>query len=131
MSAPPTSDSGSDNNLEALWERVSSSSRGEIVSDQLTDALMRAAIEYAGAERSVLVLARREEYWIEAEATTGGGTVSVNLGKAKITADALPGSVLRHAIQTKDSVHLPDAVQTNPFSADEYLRARQPRSLLC
>jgi PAS domain S-box-containing protein len=131
MSAPPTSDSGSGNDLEALWERVSLSSRGEIVSDQLIDALMRAAIEYAGAERSVLVLPRREEYWIEAEATNRGGNVSVNLRKAKITAEDLPDSVLRYAVQTKDSVHLHDAVETNPFSADEYMRARQPRSILC
>jgi PAS domain S-box-containing protein len=131
MSPPATSDSGSDNNLEALWQRVSLSSRGEIVADQLLDALMRAAIEYAGAERSVLVLARREEYWIEAEATSTGGTVSVNLRKAKMTAEDLPDSVLRYAIQTKDSVHLHDAVETNPFSADGYMRARQPRSLLC
>src|ERR1700729_3619114 len=110
MSLPPSSEAGSDNSLEALWERVSQSARGEIVSDELIDALMRAATEYAGAERGLLVLARREEYWIEAEATAGGGTVSVNLRKARVTAADLPESVLLHAVRTKDNVLLRDAL---------------------
>jgi PAS domain S-box-containing protein len=131
MSPPPSSDAGADNSLETLWERVSQSAQGEIVSDQLIDALMRAAIEYAGAERGLLVLPRRDEYWIEAEATTDGGTVSVNMRKAKTSAADLPESVLRHAAHTKDSVLLHDALDANPFSGDEYLRTRHPRSILC
>jgi PAS domain S-box-containing protein len=131
MSSPPSSDHGPDNSLEALWERVSQSAQGEIVSDQLVDALMRAAIEYAGAERGLLVLPRREEYWIEAEATTGSGAVSVSMRKARITAADLPESVLRYAARTKDSVLLHDALDANPFSADEYLRTHHPRSILC
>jgi PAS domain S-box-containing protein len=131
MSSPPSSDTGPDNSLESLWERVSQSAQGEIVSDQLIDALMRASIEYAGAERGLLVLARREEYWIEAEASTGSGTVSVNLQKARVTAADLPESVLLHVARTKDNVLLHDAVDTNPFSADEYIRAHRPRSILC
>jgi len=131
MSSPPSSDTGTDNSLEALWERVSQTSQGEIVSDQLIDALMRAAIEYAGAERGLLVLPRREEYWIEAEATTSGSTVSVGMRKAKISAADLPESVLHYAARTKDSVLLHDALAANPFSADEYLRTHHPRSILC
>lgn len=131
MSSPPSSDTGPDNSLEALWERVSQSARGEIVSDQLIDALMRAAIEYAGAERGLLVLTRRDEYWVEAEATTGSGTVSVNMRKAKVTVADLPESVLSYVARTKDSVILRDALDGSPFSADEYLRAHHPRSILC
>jgi PAS domain S-box-containing protein len=131
MSSPPSSDAGPDDSLEVLWERVSQTARGEIVSDTLIDALMRAATEYAGADRGLLVLARREEYWIEAEATTGSGSVSVNLRKAKITAADLPESILLHAVRTKDSVLLHDALDANPFSADEYLRGHHPRSILC
>jgi PAS domain S-box-containing protein len=131
MSSSPSSETQPDNSLEALWERVSQSAQGEIVSDQLIDALMRAAIEYAGAERGLLVLPRREEYWIEAEATTGSGTVSVNMRKARVTGGDLAESVLLQAIRTKDNVFLQDAVDANPFSADEYIRAHRPRSILC
>jgi PAS domain S-box-containing protein len=131
VSSPLLSDAGPDNSLEVLWERVSQSARGALVSDELIDALMRAAIEYAGAQRGLLLLARREGFWIEAEATTGSGTVSVNLRKAKITAADLPQSVLLHAVQTKDSVLLHDSMDATPFSADEYIRERQPRSVVC
>jgi len=131
MSPPSSSETAPDNSLEALWERVSQSAQGEIVSDQLIDALMRAAIEYAAAERGLLVLPRRDDYWIEAEATTGNGTVSVNMRKAKVTAADLPESVLRYSARTKESVLLHDALDANPFSEDEYLRARHPRSIIC
>jgi PAS domain S-box-containing protein len=131
MSSPPSSDAGRDNSLEALWERVSQSAQGDMVSDQLVDALMRAAIEYAGAERGLLVLPRRDEYWIEAEATTGEGTVSVNLRKARVTAADLPESVLLHAVRTKGNVLLHDVADANPFSADEYICAHHPRSIVC
>src|ERR1700734_544483 len=118
MSSPPSSNTGPDNTLEARRERVSQQPQGEIVSDQLIDALMRAAVEYAGAERGLLVLPRREEYWIEAEAAAGSGAVSVNLRKAKITAADLPESLVRYAARSKDSVLLHDALDANPFSAD-------------
>jgi PAS domain S-box-containing protein len=131
MSSPSSSNAGPDSSLEVLWERVSQSARGEIVSDELIDTLMRATIEYAGAERGLLVLARRKEYWIEAEAITDGGTVSVNLRKATVTAADLPESVVLHVVRTKDSLLLQDAVDANPFSADEYILARRPRSILC
>src|SRR5580698_7408892 len=131
MSSPPSSDTGPDNSLEALWERVSLSAQGEIVSDQLIGALMRAAIEYAGAERGLLVLPRREEYWIEAEAAISSGTVLVNMRKAKITAADLPESVLRHAARTKDTVVLHDGLDAHTFSEDDYLRAHRRGSILC
>lgn len=131
MGSTSSSDTGPDNSLEALWERVSRPARGGVVSDDPVDALMRAAVEYAGAERGLLVLARHEGYWLEAEATTRAGAVSVSFRNAKLAATDLPESVLRHAVQTKDTVVLPDAVDVSAFSADEYIRAHQPRSILC
>jgi PAS domain S-box-containing protein len=131
MSSPPSSDSGPDNSLEALCERVSQSASGEAASENLIDALMRASIEYAGAERSVLILARREEFWIEAEATAGRGAVSVDLRKAKTTATAVPESLLQYAVRTKDALIVHHALDTGPFAADEYFRAHHPGSILC
>jgi PAS domain S-box-containing protein len=131
MISPSSLDIGADSSLEVLWERVSRSARGEFVSDKLIDTLMRATIEYAGAERGLLLLARRKEYWIEAEAITGGGTVSMNLRKKRVTAADLPESVVLHVLQTKDSLLLQDATNAIPFSADEYIRTRRPGSVLC
>src|SRR6201995_4752323 len=43
----------------------------------------------------------------------------------------LPESVLYYRIQTRESVILDDALPRNPFSADEYVRQKHARSVLC
>jgi PAS domain S-box-containing protein len=131
MNSPPSSEAGRENSLELLWERVSQSTSSEAASENLIDALMRALVEYAGAERGVLVLARREEFWIEAEATADRGAASVNLRKAKITAADLPESLLQYAARSKDALIVNRALDTGPFAADEYFRAHHPGSILC
>ena len=66
--------------------RVSQAVSGEIVLEKLIDTLMRTAIEQAGAERGVLILSRGAEQRIEAEATTSGDTVIVQLRDGPVTA---------------------------------------------
>src|SRR5262249_6325272 len=68
---------------------------------------------------------------IEAEATTGTDQVVVRLLGTAVTPSELPDSVLRHVIGTRESVILDDASAPNPFSEDEYIRRKHPRSLLC
>jgi hypothetical protein len=51
--------------------KVSQAVSGEIVLDKLINKLMRIALEQAGAERGLLILARGNEQRIEAEAGTG------------------------------------------------------------
>jgi PAS domain S-box-containing protein len=92
---------------------------------------MRTAIEQAGAERGLLILARGVEQRIEAEATTSGETVTVHVRDETVTAAVLPESVLRHVSRTQETVILDDATAPNPFSSDPYIRERQPRSILC
>jgi PAS domain S-box-containing protein len=43
----------------------------------------------------------------------------------------LPESVLHYVIRTRESVILDDALAQNPFSADEYVCQKRPRSVLC
>jgi len=43
----------------------------------------------------------------------------------------LPESLLNYVIRTRDSVILDDALEQNPFSADEYICQRHARSVLC
>ena len=49
--------------------KVSEAVSSEIVPERLIDTIMRTALEHAGAERGLLILARGDEYRIEAEAT--------------------------------------------------------------
>ena len=111
--------------------KVSEAVSGEIVFERLIDALMRAAIEHAGAERGLLILPRADDYQIEAEATTGTDDVNVVLRQASITAADLPSSILHYVLRTKESVLLHDASGQNPFAADEYIRGHSVRSVLC
>jgi PAS domain S-box-containing protein len=111
--------------------KVSEAVSGEIVLEKLIDTLMRTAIEHAGAERGLLIIPQGDEHWIEAEVTTLGNEVEVDLRRASVTATDLPESVFRYALRTKESVLLSDASGLSPFSADDYIRRHQARSVLC
>jgi PAS domain S-box-containing protein len=103
----------------------------EIILDKLIEALIRIAAEHAAAERGLLILLEGSEPRIAAEATTGPGHVEVTPRQTAISPAELPGSVLHYVIRTRESVILDDALAKNPFSADEYLRKKHVRSVLC
>jgi PAS domain S-box-containing protein len=104
---------------------------GEIILDELIKTLLRIAIEHAGAERGLLILFPGDEPRVAAEATTGRGQVEVTLRQTAASPAELPESVLHTVIRTRESVILDDASAQNPFSADEYLRQKLARSVLC
>ena len=110
---------------------VSQAVSGELVPEKLVEMLLRTAIEHAGAERGLLVLPRGGELSIHAEANTSGNSVMVHLREVPISAAELPESVVRYAARTQESVILDDAAARNPFSTDEYIRAKRARSVLC
>src|SRR6202040_1384708 len=104
---------------------------GEIVLDKLIKTLLRIAVEHAGAERGLLILFPGDEPRIAAEATTGRGQVEVTLRDTTASPAELPESVLHYLIRKRESVILDDALAQNPFSADEYIRQKHARSVLC
>jgi len=103
----------------------------EIVLDRLIETLMTIALEHAGAERGLLVLLRGDALQIEAEAQTDLKTVGVTLRQDMVTPAELPESILHTVVRTRQSVILDDASAQNPFSADEYIRQKRTRSVLC
>jgi PAS domain S-box-containing protein len=104
---------------------------GEIVLDELIKTLLRITVEHAGAERGLLILFPGNEPRIAAEATTGSGEIEVTLRQTAVSPADLPESVLHTVIRTRQSVILNDALAQNPFSADEYIRQKHARSVLC
>ena len=110
---------------------VSRAVSGAIGLERLIDTLMRTAIEQAGAERGLLILPRGVEQRIEAEATTRGESVIVQLCDEQVGASALPESVLHYVLRTGESVILDAAAVQSAFGEDTYIRDRQPRSVLC
>jgi len=111
--------------------KISHAVSGEIVLENLVDALLRTAIEHAGAERGLLILPRGAELRIQAEATIGGSSVAVDLRDAPISSAELPESVVQYAARTQESVILDDASARGSFSNDEYIRRAHARSILC
>src|SRR5215831_8890739 len=111
--------------------RVSQAVSGEMALDKLLDTLMRTAVEHAGAERALLMLAREAGPRIAAEATTGSDTVVVRLCDEPASGSLLPEAVLGYVLRTRENVILDDASAPNPFSTDPYTARRQPRSVFC
>src|SRR6266850_7101657 len=111
--------------------KVSQAVSGEIALDKLVDTVLRTAIEHAGAERGLLLLSRGNELLIRGEGETRDSSVTVRLCEIPVSAIELPESVVRYAARTQESVILDDASARDPFSADEYIRERRPRSVLC
>ena len=116
--------------VDALVE-ASRAISGELIFDQLIETLLKLVVEYAGADRGLLVLLTGDKAKIEAEASTSDATVKVVLRQADMAADELPESILNTVIRTRRNIIVGDAQQTNEFSTDPYFLHRRPRSLLC
>jgi len=111
--------------------KASQAVSGEILLGKLIERLMIIVVEHAGAERGLLILPREDDYEIAAEATTTRDNVQVDLGRAPAASSKLPMSILHYVIRTRQSVTLDDALIPNPFSQDENLLWKRPRSILC
>src|SRR5262249_24641771 len=111
--------------------KVSQAVSGEMVLEKLIDKLMRAAIEQAGAERGLLITPRSDELHVDAEATTRGDDVIVQVREGTYTPAMLPEGLVRYAMRTQETAILDDASSKNPFPADPYIVQRRARSILC
>src|SRR5262245_20353305 len=111
--------------------RISQAVSGQMDLEKLLDTLMRAAIEHAGAKRALVILSRRVEPRIVAEATSGDDVVMVQPCDEPVTGSRLPESVLRYVLHTGENVILEDATAPNPFSSDSYICQRGARSVFC
>ena len=99
--------------------------------EKLLDTVMRRAIEYAGAERGLLILPQGDGFRIEAAVTSHGNEVTVALPEAEVTGADLPDPVLRYVLRTHESVLEHNASAQGAFAADPYVRDHQARSVLC
>jgi PAS domain S-box-containing protein len=111
--------------------RASQALSSEIVLPKLIETLMRLTVEHAGAERGLLILLRKDEPHIEAEAITSHERAAVTVWRTAVTPFDLPQSALHYVIRTRERVLLDDASVENLYSQDEYLRRKHPRSVLC
>jgi predicted ATPase/signal transduction histidine kinase/GAF domain-containing protein len=111
--------------------KVSQAVSGEIVFENLIKSLMTITVEHAGAERGLLILPRKDQFWVEAEASTGSNTIDVELRHALVAPSDLPDSILQYVIRTREPVISDDASKEKLFSADKYIIQNKARSVLC
>ncbi len=111
--------------------KASQALSSEMVLPKLIEKLVRIAMENAGAERGLLILLRGGEPRIEAEATTGPGSIEVAIKQAAVTPSDLPQSALHYVIRTLEAVLLDNASTDNVYAKDEYVRRKHSKSLLC
>ena len=111
--------------------KMSQAVSSEILLEKLIETLLKTAVEQAGAERGLLVLADGEQYRIEAEIGPGAYQVDVRLRPGPVSSSELPASLLRYVVRSQEKVILDDASTHTLFSEDEYLRQRHPKSILC
>jgi predicted ATPase/signal transduction histidine kinase len=111
--------------------KVSRAVSGEMVLENVVDALMRAAIEHAGAERGLMLISRADQFRIEAEARTSGDTVVVQLLDLAATQTEVPESVVHYVARIHTDVILSEASLQNQFCSDLYISKHRPRSILC
>ncbi|WP_167760302.1 trifunctional serine/threonine-protein kinase/ATP-binding protein/sensor histidine kinase [Paraburkholderia pallida] len=113
-----------------------------IILEDLVDTLMRIVLESAGAQSGQLLLARNETLVLAAEASSDQEAIHVRrrLQQAvpaasppgpAMTAPEVPSSIVHYVRRSQERVLLDDATQLNPYSADEYLVRRSPKSVLC
>src|SRR4029077_12402730 len=102
----------------------------EIVLPKMIERLMTIALENPGADRGLLILPARDEYWIQPEAKPAGDHVEVVLCQNLITSVTCPESIVRYVIRARESVILDDTSKSNIFSEDDYLRGPPAKSIL-
>src|SRR5882672_6778924 len=68
-------------------------------------------------ERGLLIARRGDELQIQAQATASGADVTVNLRDSDHAEAALPQSLVRYVMRTRETVILDDASSQNLFSA--------------
>ncbi|MGE0354288.1 MAG: sigma 54-interacting transcriptional regulator [Gemmatimonadales bacterium] len=104
----------------------------EIDLDRLLAQLTRIAVENAGAERGVLLLAQDGELVVRAEGRSDTPEVRVlaSAGPAQ-AAGELPLSIINYVRRTSENVVLADARADDQYASDPYIAQRGIRSVLC
>jgi len=104
---------------------------GELVLDKLLSLLMRLAIENAGAQKGILILAREGKLLIEASAAVDDEEVVVQQSIPVSGFQDLPATVINYVERVKEAVVLSHACREGIFTADPYIACTKLKSVLC
>jgi PAS domain S-box-containing protein len=111
--------------------KASQAVSSEIVLSKLIERLMTIALQHAGADRGLLIMPEQDDHLVRAEAKAVGDQIEVALHQKLNMGVTFPESIVRYVVRTGESVIIDDASRPNIFSADDYLRGRPAKSILC
>jgi predicted ATPase/signal transduction histidine kinase/CheY-like chemotaxis protein len=103
----------------------------EIGLETLLSKVMKTVLESAGAEKGLLILQRADDWVIEAEGAMDEDQVTVLQSVPVTQAANVPHTLVHYVARTGESVVLDDAANEGQFTQDDYISARQLKSVLC
>ncbi|MFN8579121.1 MAG: ATP-binding protein, partial [Candidatus Sericytochromatia bacterium] len=103
----------------------------EIFLDKLIDKLIRIVVENAGAERGILILNRKDEFFIEAEGNINYDRTMFFHNKKLESSDSVSHYVVNYVERTGNYVVIEDALSDGVFTSDYYILSKKPKSILC
>ncbi len=111
--------------------KASQAISSETTPERLFEQILRVVIEFAGAQKGVLVLATDGALRIHAR-IDADGEPPVSLAELPVGhCPELPSAILRYVQRTGEFLLLPDACAAGMFTRDPAVRERQLRSVLC
>lgn len=111
--------------------RSSQAISGEVLLPRLLERLLENILEHAGAQRAILVLDKRSELYVEAEADVDERGTRIIGDEPVEDSDRLCRAIVQYSARMTAPVVLADAAREGLFVADPYVRNRKPRSVLC
>ncbi|MEG4960457.1 MULTISPECIES: AAA family ATPase [unclassified Microcoleus] len=127
-----TTGSRSSSSLDiATFMKASEAISGEIVQDKLLARLMKILIENVGAQKGYLILESYGQLLIEAEGVMNDERIRVLQSEPVQNCQELSEAIINYVARTKENLVLNDAAREGNFTNDPYIKARQPKSILC
>jgi len=111
--------------------KASQTISGEIQLGKLLEKMMKILFENAGAEKGFFILKEKEKWYIEAEGNANTETIEVLKAKPLDGYSELSPGIVNYVIRTKSIILLNDATKKGIFVNDNYVKLKQPKSILC
>ncbi|WP_339135603.1 MAG: AAA family ATPase [Candidatus Electrothrix sp. GW3-4] len=102
----------------------------EIVLSKLLANMMRIVIENAGAQKGVLLLPRKNKWFIETEGSAEDDEIMVLRSLSLEEYSLLPRTLIHYIARTQENVALSNAAQEGNFRQDPYILKEQCKSIL-
>jgi signal transduction histidine kinase len=100
----------------------------ELVVDRLATALLRLAVEHAGADFGMFFTCDDQEVVLAATAVTTSEGVAVEIGN---TTRAVPWSIIHFVQRTRDALLVDEPADVSAFANDAMIARERPKSLFC